>query len=41
LNIELSYEERDNFVTNMVTARIECYEAINLMLPNSSIYATI
>jgi hypothetical protein len=41
LNIELSYEDRDNFVTNMVTARIECYEAINLMLPNSAIYATI
>jgi hypothetical protein len=41
LNIELSYEDQNNFVTNMVTARIECYEAINLMLPNSSIYATI
>ena len=41
LNIELSYEDQNNFVTNMVTARIECYEAINLMLPNSAIYATI
>lgn len=41
LNIELSYEDEKNFVTNMVTARIECYEAINLMLPNSAIYATI
>ena len=41
LNIELSYEDGDNFKTNMVTARIECYEAINLMLPNSAIYATI
>jgi HK97 family phage major capsid protein len=41
LNIELSYDDRDNFVTNMVTARIECYEAINLMLPNSAIFATI
>jgi len=41
LNIELSYEDQNNFVTNMVTARIECYEAINLMLPNSTIYATI
>jgi HK97 family phage major capsid protein len=41
VNIELSYEDQNNFVTNMVTARIECYEAINLMLPNSAIYATI
>ena len=41
LNIELSYEDQNNFVTNMVTARIECYEAINLMLPQSAIYATI
>ena len=41
LNIELSYEDDKNFQTNMVTARIECYEAINLMLPNSAIYATI
>ena len=41
LNIELSYEDQNNFVTNMVTARIECYEAINLMLPNSAIFATI
>jgi HK97 family phage major capsid protein len=41
VNIELSYEDQNNFVTNMVTARIECYEAINLMLPNSAIFATI
>lgn len=41
LNIELSYEDQNNFVTNMVTARIECYQAINLMLPNSAIFATI
>jgi HK97 family phage major capsid protein len=41
LNIELSYEDQNNFVTNMVTARIECYEAINLMLPTSAIFATI
>jgi HK97 family phage major capsid protein len=41
VNIELSYEDQNNFVTNMVTARIECYEAINLMLPTSAIFATI
>jgi hypothetical protein len=41
LNFELSYEDQNNFITNMVTARIECYEAINLMLPTSAIFATI
>jgi HK97 family phage major capsid protein len=39
--IEFSYEDSDNFQKNLVTARIECYEAINLMLPNSAIYATL
>ena len=39
--IEFSYEDSDNFQKNLVTARIECYEAINLMLPNSSIYASL
>jgi hypothetical protein len=39
--IEFSYEDSDNFQRNLVTARIECYEAINLMLPGSAIYATL
>ena len=39
--IEFSYEDSDNFQKNLVTARIECYEAINLMLPGSAIYATL
>jgi len=39
--IEFSYEDSDNFQKNLVTARIECYEAINLMLPNSAIYASL
>lgn len=39
--IEFSYEDNDNFEKNLVTARIECYEAINLMLPSSAIYATL
>lgn len=41
LSIELSYEDQNNFVTNMVTARIKCYEAVNLMLPNAVVYGTI
>lgn len=39
--IEFAYEDSDNFQKNLVTARIECYEAINLMLPASAIYATL
>ena len=41
LAIELSYENNDNFVKNMVTARIECQEEINLMLAASASYGTL
>ena len=41
LNVTFSYESGDNFIKNLVTARIECYEAINLMLPTSAIYADL
>jgi hypothetical protein len=41
LAIEFSYENGDNFQKNLVTARIECYEDINLMLSTSAIYASI
>lgn len=40
VSIEFSYEDSDNFQKNLVTARIECQEEINLMLPTSAIYAT-
>ena len=39
--IEFSYENASNFQQNMVTARIECYEDINLMQPTSAIYADL
>jgi HK97 family phage major capsid protein len=41
LAIEFSYENASNFQQNMVTARIECYEDINLMQPTSAIYADL
>ena len=41
LNVQFSLEDGDNFTKNLVTARIECYEAINLMLPASAIYADL
>ena len=41
LNVTFSYENGTNFVQNLVTARVECYEAINLMLPTAAIYADL
>lgn len=41
LAIELSYEDSDNFQKNLVTARIECQEEINLMLAPSAIFANL
>lgn len=41
LNVTFSYENGTNFVQNLVTARIECYEAINLMLPTAAIFADL
>jgi HK97 family phage major capsid protein len=41
LAIEFSYENASNFQQNMVTARIECYEDVNLMQPTSAIYADL
>ena len=41
LNVTFSYENGTNFVQNLVTCRIECYEAVNLMLPTSAIFADL
>lgn len=41
LAIEFSYENGTNFQKNLVTARIECMEDVNLMLASSAIYASI
>lgn len=41
LNIALSYESDQNFKNNLVTARIECQEEINLMLGASALYETL
>jgi len=37
VNIEFAMEDADNFTKNLITARIECQEEINLMLPSSAI----
>lgn len=41
LTIEFAMEDSDNFQRNLITARIECLENINLMLPTSAIYADL
>lgn len=38
LNVQFALEDGDNFTKNQITARIECQEEINLMLPASAIY---
>jgi HK97 family phage major capsid protein len=38
VNVEFAMEDQDNFVKNLITARIECQEQINLMLPASAIF---
>ena len=39
LRVEFSYEDSDNFQRNLVTARVECFEDINVMRTDALIYA--
>ncbi len=39
LRVEFSYEDADNFTKNLVTARVECFEDINLLRTDAHIYA--
>ena len=41
INVEFSMDDADNFTKNLITARIECQEEINLMLPTSAITADL
>jgi hypothetical protein len=38
LRVEFSYENNDNFEKNMVTARVECFEELNILRPDGIIY---
>ena len=38
VNVTFAMEDADNFTKNLITARIECQEEINLMLPASAIF---
>ncbi len=39
LRVDFSYEDADNFTKNLVTARVECFEDINMLRLDSNIYA--
>ncbi len=41
LNIAFSFEEGNNFTKNEVTSRVECFEEINLMLPQSASFMNL
>lgn len=41
LTVEFFEQDSDNVQKNLITARIECLEDINLMLPSSAIYADL
>lgn len=41
ITVEFSMEDSDNFTKNLITARIECQEEVNLMLPSSAIYVDL
>ncbi len=38
LRVEFSYENQDNFEKNLVTARVECFEELNILRPDALIY---
>ena len=38
VNIQFSYDDADNFTKNLVTARIECFEDVNLLRTDAMIY---
>ncbi len=41
LAVQFFEQDSDNVQKNLITARVECYEAINLMMPASAIYADL
>jgi len=40
LRVEFSYEDSDNFQRNLVTARVECFEDINIVRTDAIIYGS-
>lgn len=40
LRVEFSYDDADNFTKNLVTARVECFEDVNVMRTDALIYGS-
>ena len=40
LRVEFSYDDADNFTKNLVTARVECFEDLNVMRTDALIYGS-
>lgn len=40
LRVEFSYEDQDNFIKNLVTAKVECFEELNVLRQDSIIDTT-
>lgn len=41
LNVTFSFEDSDNFRRNKVTAKVECMEEVNILMPQSIIYQNL
>lgn len=41
ISVTFSYEDQDNFVKNLVTAKVECFEELNVLRPDSIINAEL
>ncbi len=41
LNVTFSFEDSDNFRRNKVTAKVECMEEVNILLPQSIMYGDL
>ncbi len=41
LRIEFSYDDQDNFTKNLVTARVECFEDVNLLRTDAHSYVSV
>lgn len=41
LNVTFSFEDSDNFRRNKVTAKVECMEEVNILLPQSIMYGSL
>jgi hypothetical protein len=38
LRVEFSFENGTNFIKNLVTAKVECFEELNILRPNAIIH---